>query len=436
MDSTEQQQRFANIAKAFNEFNNWVPCRKGVFILTAILITHICYWLCFELVLYLSGDNVIVDAALVRGFLWLWIGFLASGLIVAIHYAHKNSNSLRPFNIVAYIYTLFTMLFCHGFGFMDSVYSAFILLMVLGILILEPKDLRAAILMLSAWAVMALGSGIAVHYDWLDYAPFIIERSFESRSHLGWYLLSYLWVFQSVLMIATWVRVVGISRQHAVQSLEQNNQLIRRYVPPAVAERIAAGDVADIDIPQRRRVTMLHSDVVSFTQLADRLEPEALTEILSTYLGAMAKVIEKHNGTLCEYSGDGILAIFGAPNTMEPEDQVAKAVAAARAMHSTIRLLNIDWKALGVDDDVLVRIGINTGRVSVGSFGSQGRMTYTAIGLQANVTARIQYEAPPGGIIISDRSQLLLDNKHATELVGHVAVKGIQNPLKIHSVIA
>jgi class 3 adenylate cyclase len=434
MDPQKKELRFARLSEAFNEFNQWAPCRKGVVISFGILAVHILYWLCFEAIVWLFNGDVLVDVALTRQFLWLWIGSNFCMMLVALYYARINSNSVTPFNIGAYVYTGFTMLFCHGLGFMDSVYSAFILLLVLGILILEPQDLRAVFVMLASWAVVALASGIAVDQDWLRYAPLIADHSPTARSNLGWYLLSYIWIFQAVLLISVWVAIVGISRQHALNTVEQATRLIRRYVPPAVAERIIAGDAEGIETPQRRRITMLHSDVAGFTELADKIEPEALTQVLSEYLDAMAQIVERHQGTLCEYSGDGILAIFGAPKEMPPEQQVEQAVAAACSMQRTLRLLNRNWQELGVLQEVQIRIGINTGQVSVGSFGSQGRMTYTAIGLQANITARIQFEALPGGIVLSDRSQQLLSDKDSTELVGLVAVKGVHNPIKIHRI--
>ncbi len=111
-----------------------------------------------------------------------------------------------------------------------------------------------------------------------------------------------------------------IIRQH--DELVASRALIRRYVPPTVADRIEHGDTT-VDSAQRRRVTIFFADVVGFTTLADRLDPEALAEIVNEYLGSVAEIVERHGGTLNEFAGDGVMAIFGAPDELDPRDQVA-----------------------------------------------------------------------------------------------------------------
>jgi class 3 adenylate cyclase len=209
--------------------------------------------------------------------------------------------------------------------------------------------------------------------------------------------------------------------------------LIRRYAPPAVANAIETGDSATVDAPQRRRVTALSSDVVGFTRTADVLDAESLAQIVHEYMAAMADIVERHGGTVTEFAGDGVMALFGAPSEREPEDQVTDAIAAATEIQATLPVLNQRWFKLGLDHELQTRIGINTGVSSVGTFGSEGRGTYTAIGLQINIAARIQAECEPGCILLSQASWQLVKDTIACESRGETRVKGVHFPIKLYS---
>ena len=236
------------------------------------------------------------------------------------------------------------------------------------------------------------------------------------------------------LLRAKYVDEQVIERQQAL--LVESRRLIRRYAPASVADLIEHGEGISVDLPQRRRVTVLFSDVVGFTDLADRLDPEALTQVVNEYLAALAEIIERHRGTLNEFAGDGVMAIFGAPTELDPEDQVRAAVAAAREIQSALPELNQAWMKLGVDHELQTRIGINTGVLSVGSFGSEGRATYTGIGLQTNITARIQSQCEPGGILLSHTSWQLVKETVPCESRGEVTVKGVHFPIAVFAPLA
>lgn len=217
------------------------------------------------------------------------------------------------------------------------------------------------------------------------------------------------------------------------ESLSRSADLVRRYVPPAVAEHIFDGNEAAIESPQRRRVTVMFADIVGFTDIADRVEPEVMTEVLNAYMSTMAELIEQHGGTLNEFAGDGLMALFGAPNDMPALEQASHAVMAALAMQAKMPALNEAWRLLGVGAVLQTRIGINTGMVSVGSYGSPGRMTYTAIGLQTNIASRIESKAEPGEILISDASYQLVSEHIDCEARGEVECKGVHFPVKVYA---
>lgn len=220
-----------------------------------------------------------------------------------------------------------------------------------------------------------------------------------------------------------------IARQQ--QLLVESGQLIRRYAPSAVVSRLESGDTT-IDRPQRRRVTVLFCDVVGFTSLADQVDPEALARIVNDYLGALSEIIERHGGTLNEFAGDGVMAIFGAPDELTPADQVLAAVAAARDLQSSLPEWSREWYEHGITEDLRARVGINTGTISVGTFGSAVRATYTGIGLQTNIAARIQAQAKPGTILLSNTSWHLVKDSVLCEPRGQVAVKGVHFPIHLY----
>ena len=226
----------------------------------------------------------------------------------------------------------------------------------------------------------------------------------------------------------------GMRKQFAAQrQLQVTQYLLRRYAPGAVAERIESGDAKAVGNPQRLRVTAMSSDVVGFTVLADRIDPESLSHIINEYMSTMSDVIESQHGVVTEFAGDGLTAIFGAPEQQEPADQVRHALAAARAMHHRLAELNQSWFHLGIEHPLNVRIGINTGMLSVGTFGSDGRATYTAIGLQMNVAARIQGQCEPGTTLLSSASWHLIKDTVDCDPLGEVTVKGVHFPISIYA---
>lgn len=214
--------------------------------------------------------------------------------------------------------------------------------------------------------------------------------------------------------------------------LERSRDLIRRYVPPQVAERIEAGDELSVDTPTRRRVTVLFCDIVGFTDVADRVDAESLTQVINEYMVAMSACVGRHGGTLNEFAGDGLMALFGAPAAMPVEQQAENAAQTAFEMQARMPALNEGWLKLGIGQPIQIRIGINTGVLSVGSFGSEGRMSYTAIGLQANIAGRIQTHCAPGGILISENTWHLLKDRIPCESRGSLLLKGLHFPIEVH----
>ncbi|MBW4577476.1 MAG: response regulator [Aphanothece sp. CMT-3BRIN-NPC111] len=182
--------------------------------------------------------------------------------------------------------------------------------------------------------------------------------------------------------------------------------VLKRFLPPAMVKQCAAGEMA-LDLrPEPRLITILFSDIVGFTQLSNTLRSRRVAQLLNEYLEAMTKAVFDNGGTVDKFMGDAILALFGAPEELTPNEQVRRAIAAARQMHNSLAELNQHWQERGIVGDggpppVQFRCGIHQGTAVVGMFGSAERSDYTAIGPSVNIAARLQEAAEPNSILVS-----------------------------------
>ncbi|MFO0557637.1 MAG: adenylate/guanylate cyclase domain-containing protein [Polyangiales bacterium] len=173
---------------------------------------------------------------------------------------------------------------------------------------------------------------------------------------------------------------------------------LSRFLPAKVAAEIAGGSRKLELGGERRKVSVLFADVVSFTPFAEKAEPEKVVEFLNELFTVMTEVVFRHDGTVDKFIGDAIMAFFGAPNAMD--DHAERAVACAEDMHRFVEASAPEWKEkYGID--VRIAVGVNSGEVIVGNLGSESRMDYTAIGDVVNVAARLEALARPGQTLVT-----------------------------------
>jgi signal transduction histidine kinase/class 3 adenylate cyclase len=176
--------------------------------------------------------------------------------------------------------------------------------------------------------------------------------------------------------------------------------VLKRFLPPSMVQKAAAGELT-LDLrPEPRLITILFSDIVGFTQLANTLRSRRVAEVLNQYLAHMTRVVFENGGTVDKFVGDAIMAIFGAPEDLTPNEQVRRAIATARQMFRELDALNEAWNAEGLPA-VQFRCGIHQGTAVVGMFGSSERSDYTAIGPSVNIASRLQEATDPGSILVS-----------------------------------
>ena len=202
------------------------------------------------------------------------------------------------------------------------------------------------------------------------------------------------------------------------------------YTPKFMAEKILTTR-SSLE-GERKLVTVFFSDVTGFTSLSEKLDPETVHQVMDGCFKILMQEIHKYEGTINQFTGDGVMAIFGAP--LAHEDHAQRACHAALAIQKALieygRKVQTEFGL-----DFKMRIGLNSGPVVVGAIGNDLRMDYTAVGDTTNLAARMESLAEPGGILISDHTYRLVDKYFEFESLGEVAVKGKQAPQAIYKLI-
>ena len=224
--------------------------------------------------------------------------------------------------------------------------------------------------------------------------------------------------------------------------LEEKNRAIekilanmRRYLSRSLFQRISGGQSAQAGSTARRNLTVFFSDIVGFTEFTDIVEPETLSLVLNTYLGAMTEICDRHGGTVDKFIGDAVMIFFGDEEDADPIQSARACVAMALEMQSATSALQSQWAKFGTQLGLRVRMGINSGYCTVGNFGSGERVAYTIVGGNVNVASRLEHQAEPGGICISGSTYALVREMVEVRPMGALSVKGVSHPVETFAVI-
>jgi class 3 adenylate cyclase len=226
-----------------------------------------------------------------------------------------------------------------------------------------------------------------------------------------------------------------LNRRLEARVEEQMAELVRtgelkRFMPQQIAEGVMAGQLSADDGFERRKVTLLFADMVGFTDLSDKLEPEELAEVLNEYLREMTAVAVSQGGTLDNYIGDGLMVLFGAPKQVDESVQAWSALRTAFGMQERVEELSTAMRARGIPADLTVRVGVNTGHCTVGVLGSDIMRAYKAVGFAVNVAARLQSEAEPGTVLVGFRTYALVKDRVVAEQRVPLMLKGAARPVE------
>ena len=180
-----------------------------------------------------------------------------------------------------------------------------------------------------------------------------------------------------------------------------------------------------------KQVTVLFADVVHSMDIAAAVGAERLREIMAELVNRAAVVVQRYGGTVDKFTGDGVMAVFGAPLALE-DHSIRACLAALGIQEQAIRL------AVDVQDrdgvDLQVRVGLNSGQVIAGEIGS-GALGYTAIGEQVGMAQRMESVAPPGGVMLSDSTARLVEHAAVLGEPELVSIKGCDEPVTAHRLL-
>jgi class 3 adenylate cyclase len=226
---------------------------------------------------------------------------------------------------------------------------------------------------------------------------------------------------------------VGLAEDHRHSELRSGfiKQVFGRYVTDDVVGKLL-DEPAGLELGgETRVVSVLMSDIRGFTTVAERLPPGQVVTMLNIYLGTMAEVITEHHGTVNEFIGDGILAIFGAP--IRRDDFVESAVRCALAMQRAMGEVNRQIAVLGVPA-LEMGIGINTGEVVVGNIGSAKRAKYGVVGSNVNLASRIEAATVGGQVLVSQSTHEALPGLIEVRREHLLHAKGSKQPMRVFEV--
>ena len=183
---------------------------------------------------------------------------------------------------------------------------------------------------------------------------------------------------------------------------------------------------------ERRELTILFSDIRGFTAWTEKQEPDEVTRVLNQYFHEMIPIVQRNGGTVDKIMGDGLMAFVGAPR--EEPDHAALAVRIATQMQAKAAELAAEL-ASEAREPLQIGIGIHTGYVTVGSFGSREFKDYTVIGRAVNLAARVQGASPPGKILVTARTKALAGSRFECVPYGSVDLKGVQDKVELFEVV-
>ncbi|MFA5834135.1 MAG: adenylate/guanylate cyclase domain-containing protein [Bacteroidota bacterium] len=239
-------------------------------------------------------------------------------------------------------------------------------------------------------------------------------------------------IFPSLSIIVSTSTVLTYRYITEEKEKEQLRARFESYFPPAVVKQMLENPDSLMTKPRSQEITIMFSDIKSFTNHSSRMTPEEISSSLSEYFEAMTAIVFKYEGTVDKFIGDGLMVFYGAPE--QQEDHALRCVQAAIEMQKKCREIKKKWEAEG-RFPIQIRIGINTGKVIVGDLGSERRKEYTVIGSDVNLAQRLESNAPVAGILISDNTYRALQGKVPTQPREPIMVKGLDAPIAVHEVL-
>ena len=229
--------------------------------------------------------------------------------------------------------------------------------------------------------------------------------------------------------LAAWNKTL-VERVAAQVGEIQQMERLKWFLAPQIAERIVSSGGEAILESHRRDIVVLFCDLRGFTGLAETAEPEDVMAVLNEYHCALGPLIDRYEGMIDSFTGDGLIVIFNDP--IPCPDPAVRAVRLAVEMREVVAALTRSWMARG--HEIGNGIGIAQGYATLGRIGFEGRFNYTAIGTVTNVAARLCSEAKDGQVLITQRVAAAVHHVVQLEQLGAITLKGLSRPVAVLNV--
>ena len=213
--------------------------------------------------------------------------------------------------------------------------------------------------------------------------------------------------------------------QETNKQLEGMSSQLSKFLSPQLYQSIFSGSRQGSRVSRRKKLTVFFSDLCGFTNFVESMESEDVTDLLNLYLETMTTIALEYGATIDKYIGDGIMLFFGDPETDGIEADAIKCVKMALDMLKELDNLSDRWERYGLKEPLQMRIGIDTGFATVGNFGSESRLDYTAIGSAVNRASRLEEAADNGSIYISQDTYALVKGAIDAEQLPRIELKGL-----------
>jgi len=304
------------------------------------------------------------------------------------------------------------------------------------------------------------------NYRWQIIAlilPLALAALAVFRLRALWGLLSVLLVAIITLVVSSWafnahglilplastwlglavVTPFGLGLRYAHERVLHDETEANRAQVMDIFSRCVSEDVAEelwqkrdqIMSGQRRIVTLIFTDIRSFTTLSESTPSDKIVVWLNDYFSRMHAIVDSHGGHINKFLGDGLMIVFGAPASRGDAEEARAAVACGLEMLAGVERMNVEWQ--GTSRPLIkIGVGIHTGEATCGVVGAERRLEYTLIGDTVNLAARLESTTKEYGVslLASEATAVLLDDKYEAEALGEVKVKGKHTSTKIFAV--
>ncbi|MFC1822407.1 adenylate/guanylate cyclase domain-containing protein [Thermodesulfobacteriota bacterium] len=380
---------------------------------------------------YIDSSNFQSFIKLMNSVGIIWVILLVSGL-----YLRKRAPYSAIFaHIVIQISAVIAALFCHLLGTVTDP-GPLLFGMAQGAFNLILFSPSMAFPWIVTFTLLVVLSMITSSLDLVSYAPLFKNPPYIDGSIDGFYWISTLTMSLSIFLLMLFlIAFIVIRWRDREAKLADMTALLKkmfgRYLSTEVMNSLIENPSALELGGERRRVTIMMTDLRGFTALSERLEPEQVVQMLNAYFEIILDVVLQYNGTINEIIGDALLVIFGAPQEMPDRSQ--QTIACAIAMQNAMAEVNKENRALGLPE-LEMGIGLNEAEVIVGNIGSSKRSKYAVVGSGVNMTGRIESYTVGGQILISESIRRDAGDVLRIDAQSDVFPKGAEAPMRIYEV--